>query len=92
VLRGTLFGGVAHSGYGDQIANSRYEPTLFSLELGRKDLRLAMQAASDAGLSLPTAQILDELLGEALGDPELGSKDWAALAEVTRSAPRPNKG
>lgn len=92
VLRGTLFGGVAHSGYGDQIANSRYEPTLFSLELGRKDLRLAMQAASDAGLSLPTAQILDELLGEALGDPELSSKDWAALAEVTRSAERPNRG
>ena len=91
VLKGTLFGGVAHSGYGDQIANSRYEPTLFSLELGRKDLHLAMQAAKEAGVSLPTAQILDNLLGEALSDPELSSKDWAVLAEVTRKASRPSK-
>lgn len=84
VLKGTLFGGVAHSGYGDQIADSRYEPTLFSLELGRKDLHLAMKAASEVGLPLPSAQILDDLLEEALSDPKLRSKDWAVLAEVTR--------
>lgn len=92
VLKGTLFGGIAHSGYGDQIANSRYEPTLFSLELGRKDLHLAMQAAKEADVILPTAQTLDDLLDIALSDPQLSSKDWAVLAEITRRESGPNKG
>mgnify|MGYP005989161523 CR=1 FL=1 len=83
VLTGTLFAGVAHTGYGAQVANSSYEPTMFSMELGRKDLALAMQAAKEVDLELPTSGVLDSLLEKALRDPNLASKDWAAMAEVT---------
>lgn len=91
VLTGTLFAGVAHTGYGAQVANSSYEPTMFSMELGRKDLALAVQAAEEVGLQLPTANLLDGLLERALNSPDLASKDWAAMAEITLSR-RPNKG
>lgn len=91
VLTGTLFAGVAHTGYGAQVANSSYEPTMFSMELGRKDLALAMQAAQEVGLQLPTANLLDDLLEQALSDPDLASKDWAAMAEITLGR-RPSKG
>ena len=91
VLTGTLFAGVAHTGYGTQVANSSYEPTMFSMELGRKDLALAMQAAEEVGLELPSANLLDTLLEQALSDPDLASKDWAAMAEITLGR-RPSKG
>ncbi len=90
VLTGTLFAGVAHTGYGAQVANSSYEPTMFSIELGRKDLALAMQAAEEVGLQLPSANLLDGLLEQALSDPDLESKDWAAMAEITLGR-RPSK-
>ena len=90
VLTGTLFAGVAHTGYGAQVANSSYEPTMFSMELGRKDLALAMQAAEEVGLQLPSANLLDGLLEQALSDPDLESKDWAAMAEITLGR-RPSK-
>jgi 3-hydroxyisobutyrate dehydrogenase-like beta-hydroxyacid dehydrogenase len=90
VLTGTLFAGVAHTGYGAQVANSSYEPTMFSMELGRKDLALAMQAAKEVDLELPTAEVLDGLLERALNDPNLKSKDWAAMAEITLGR-RPSK-
>ncbi len=91
VLTGTLFSGVAHTGYGSQVASSSYEPTMFSIELGRKDLALAMQAAEEVNLELPTACLLDELLEQAMADPNLASKDWAAMAEITLGR-GPNKG
>jgi 3-hydroxyisobutyrate dehydrogenase-like beta-hydroxyacid dehydrogenase len=91
VLTGTLFAGVAHTGYGTQVANSSYEPTMFSMELGRKDLALAMQAAEEVELQLPSAEVLAGLLEKALSDPDLASKDWAAMAEITLGR-RPSKG
>jgi len=85
LLTGTLFGGVVYSGYGGLIAKRDYRPQAFSLELGKKDLGLAEQAADNAGVNLPSAAILQELFDRALDSPELGDRDWSALAEVTLS-------
>lgn len=83
LLSSTLFGGVVYKNYGEQIANRNYEPVMFSMELGRKDLGLAEQAASNSGITLPSAKVLAEILELALANPELASKDWAAMANIT---------
>lgn len=84
LLANTLFGGVVYTGYGAQIATKNYLPQAFSLELGNKDLHLAIDAANQTGVALPTAPVLTQLFDHALTRPDLAGLDWAALAEITR--------
>jgi 3-hydroxyisobutyrate dehydrogenase-like beta-hydroxyacid dehydrogenase len=84
LLSNSLFGGIAYSVYGGVIAERRYTPPGFAMELGLKDLTLAERTAAEVGVELPTAPVLHELFDIALADPELRGYDWAALAEVTR--------
>lgn len=84
LLSNTLFGGIVYSGYSEIIADGSYQPQLFSLELGKKDLDLAIQAAADKGLVFPVAEVFSTLFDKALANPDLRDADWAALAEVTR--------
>jgi hypothetical protein len=47
---------------------------------------LAVQAAADAGVELPTGPLLREIFETSIA--ELGGDlDWAAIAEVTRRRP-----
>ena len=80
----SFFPGPVYSGYGREIAETRYLPAAFTTQLGAKDLRLARAAAAKVGLDLPTAPILDEIFRDAI-DMGLGEHDWAAIAQVTRS-------
>jgi 3-hydroxyisobutyrate dehydrogenase-like beta-hydroxyacid dehydrogenase len=84
LLGSSLFGGIVYTGYGAAIAERRYTPPGFLMELGRKDLTLAERAAAEVGVELPTAAVLHELFDAAMADAELRTYDWAALAEVTR--------
>lgn len=84
LLTSTLFGGVVYSGYGTAIAERRYSPPGFAMELGLKDLGLAESVAAEVGMTLPSAGVLRGLFKTALADDELRLYDWAALAEVTR--------
>ncbi len=83
VLTNTLFDGVVYKGYGEQVALRNYKPVLFSMDLGRKDLALAEQAAKEANITLPSSSVLAELLEQALKTPELAEQDWAAVSELT---------
>ena len=83
LLTNTLFDGAVYRGYGEQVAIRNYNPVFFSMDLGRKDLALAEQAASEAGITLPSTGVLADLLESALAQPKLAQQDWAALAEVT---------
>lgn len=80
----SFFPGPVYSGYGREIAETRYLPAAFTTQLGAKDLRLARAAAAKVGLDLPTAPVLDEIFRDAI-DMGLGEHDWAAIAQVTRS-------
>lgn len=84
ILTHTAFSGSAHRGYGPIIAEQRYEPVGFAMELGLKDLGLAERAAADLGVVLPVAPVLHELFETALADERLRELDWSAVAEVTR--------
>ncbi len=81
LILGTLFGGRAYEGYSDHIAKSTYEPG-FKASLGLKDLRLATDAATEAGHRLPMLDAVRERLGEAV-NAGLGDKDWSIMADYT---------
>jgi len=89
ILTHTAFSGSAHRGYGPIIAEKRYEPVGFSMSLGVKDLSLASSVASELGIELPLAPVLQELFEAALHDPKLAELDWSAVAEVTRGRRSP---
>ena len=81
LILGTLFGGRAYENYSGHIAQESYEPG-FKARLGLKDLRLATEAAKDAGRRLPMLDAVRGRLGEAV-DAGLGNKDWSIMADYT---------
>ncbi len=81
LILGTLFAGRAYESYSAKIANNDYEPG-FKARLGLKDLRLATEAAKDAGRRLPMLDSVRGRLGEAV-DAGLGEKDWSIMADFT---------
>jgi 3-hydroxyisobutyrate dehydrogenase-like beta-hydroxyacid dehydrogenase len=83
ILGNTLFAAPVYRNYGALIADRRYEPAGFRLELGLKDVRLALAAAESAGTPMPVASLLRDHLLEAVAHGD-GQRDWSALAEVAR--------
>jgi 3-hydroxyisobutyrate dehydrogenase-like beta-hydroxyacid dehydrogenase len=83
ILSNTLFAGPVYRNYGKLIVERRYEPAGFRLELGLKDVRLALAAGESARAPMPVASLLRDHLLEAIAQGD-GRRDWAALAEVAR--------
>ena len=83
ILGNTLFAAPVYRNYGALIAYRRYEPAGFRLELGLKDVRLALAAAESARTPMPVASLLRDHLLEAVAQGD-GQRDWSALAEVAR--------
>ncbi len=67
--------------YGGMIANETYDPPGFRLELGLKDVRLALAAAEAVGVAMPVTGMLRELHLAAVAR-GYGGLDWAALAKL----------
>ncbi|WP_290804481.1 NAD(P)-dependent oxidoreductase [Herbiconiux sp.] len=83
ILTDAAYTGSAYTGYGKLIAERRYTPPGFTVELGLKDLSLVESAAEQYGVTLPTVPALRSVFEQALGS-DLGGQDWSAIAEVTR--------
>jgi len=77
----TLFAGPVYQGYGEAIGLQRFEPAGFKLELGGKDVRLALEAAQAAQVPMPFASVLRDNLLDSLAHGE-GQLDLSALARV----------
>jgi 3-hydroxyisobutyrate dehydrogenase-like beta-hydroxyacid dehydrogenase len=60
-------------------------PVAFTVDLMRKDLRLAFALAEESGLRLPAVGAADEVLAAA-ADRELGGADFSRVAQVLRDA------
>jgi 3-hydroxyisobutyrate dehydrogenase-like beta-hydroxyacid dehydrogenase len=82
VVTNTMFTSPSYKRYGGNIANNSYEPG-FQLTLGLKDVNLALEAAKAKHALLHATEIARENMLKAV-DQGLGSKDWSALAKVTR--------
>jgi 3-hydroxyisobutyrate dehydrogenase-like beta-hydroxyacid dehydrogenase len=80
ILTSTSLAAPAYKNYGKLMVERAYEPAQFSMELGLKDVELALATAREAGLRLPTGELVKQHLLEAIGQGD-GHKDWAAAAE-----------
>jgi 3-hydroxyisobutyrate dehydrogenase-like beta-hydroxyacid dehydrogenase len=87
LLTSTLFPGPVYAAYGTLIAERRYQPAGFTTTLGRKDLHLALDAAADHDLALPTGELLRTIFEQAIRDRH-GDDDWAVIAEQQPRADR----
>ncbi len=81
LILGTLFGSRSYQTYSANIAADRYEPG-FKAQLGLKDLRLATEAAAQAGTVLPMLEAVRGRMAEAV-DAGMGERDWSAMADYT---------
>ena len=80
ILR-TLFGSRSYQTYSANIAKRQYEPG-FKAVLGLKDLRLAAEAASEAGRHLPMLDAVRDQMAATVAA-GFGVQDWSAMAEFT---------
>ncbi len=80
LLTSTLFPGAVYTAYGSAIADRRYQPAGFTTVLGRKDLHLALDAADDHDMTLPTGELLRAVFDQAIADGR-GADDWAVIVE-----------
>ena len=82
----TIFDCPVYRNYGKQIAEQRYQPALFKLSLGLKDIGLALQTAASSQTPMPLASLLhDHFLSAAAKG--RGGLDWTGLAgEVSEAA------
>jgi len=81
VMTGSLFAAPAYNTYADIIGNARFSPAGFTLPLGLKDVRLALQAAEAEHTPMPIASLLRDGFLEAIANGD-ADKDWSALAAV----------
>lgn len=77
IITSTSMSAPAYKSYGTLMLDNPSDPT-FPLHLGLKDVELALQTATDLGVSMPTAELLrtQHLAAIAAG---YGERDWAAL-------------
>jgi 3-hydroxyisobutyrate dehydrogenase-like beta-hydroxyacid dehydrogenase len=83
ILTSTSLAAPAYKNYGKLMVEGVYEPAQFSMELGLKDVELALATAREKGISLPSAELIKRHLVEAIAAGN-GRKDWTALAEHLR--------
>ncbi|SMG02696.1 3-hydroxyisobutyrate dehydrogenase and related beta-hydroxyacid dehydrogenases [Burkholderia singularis] len=81
VITNSVFPGPVYQGYGEMIAQGRYEPALFKARLGLKDVRLALEAGDAGSVPLPIASVVRDSLIEALAHGH-GEQDFAVLGQV----------
>lgn len=67
--------------YAALVAKGRYQPAGFKAKLGLKDLRLALGAADQLEVPLPTASLLHDQLLSAVANGR-GDDDWGVIAEL----------
>ncbi len=82
----TVFDCPVYRNYGKQIAEQRYQPALFKLSLGLKDVSLVLQTAASSRVPLPLAGLLHDHLLAAVAKGR-GDLDWTGLAgEVSEAS------
>jgi 3-hydroxyisobutyrate dehydrogenase-like beta-hydroxyacid dehydrogenase len=85
IITSTSLAAPAYKNYGRLMVERAYEPAQFSMELGLKDVELALATAREKGVALPTGELIRKHLVEAIAAGN-GHKDWAALSEYLDSS------
>ena len=81
-----LFGSPVYKNYGTTIVEEAFDPAGFTLKLGLKDVRQAIEAADDLGVPMPFAGVLRDHFVSATAHGQ-EALDWSSIAKVAaRSA------
>ena len=81
ILTNSFFTAPLHKIYGGIIAQEKFEPAGFRLQLGLKDVRLILAAADAANVPMPVVSVLHNRFLTAISR-GLGEKDWSAIAQL----------
>jgi 3-hydroxyisobutyrate dehydrogenase-like beta-hydroxyacid dehydrogenase len=85
-----LFGSPVYQNYGRTIAEQKYEPSGFDLQLGLKDIRQVIEFAQELPSPMPLASLLRDHFASGVANGQ-GSMDWSSIERVVaRSAGLPN--
>jgi 3-hydroxyisobutyrate dehydrogenase-like beta-hydroxyacid dehydrogenase len=79
ILSSTSLGSPAYRNYGKMIVEQAWTPAQFAMPLGVKDVELALATAREAGMTLPSGELIRKNLLAAIAAGR-GEQDWAALA------------
>jgi 3-hydroxyisobutyrate dehydrogenase-like beta-hydroxyacid dehydrogenase len=79
ILSNTSLGSPAYKNYGKMIVEQAWQPAQFAMPLGVKDVDLALATARQAGVPLPSGEMIKKHLLEAIAAGR-AEQDWAALA------------
>jgi 3-hydroxyisobutyrate dehydrogenase-like beta-hydroxyacid dehydrogenase len=79
ILSSTSLGSPAYKNYGKMIVEQAWTPAQFAMPLGVKDVELALATAREAGMDLPSGQLIRKHLLAAIAEGR-AEQDWAALA------------
>jgi 3-hydroxyisobutyrate dehydrogenase-like beta-hydroxyacid dehydrogenase len=82
---GAVFQSPILKGYGSRIATQSYRPPGFRMDLGLKDVTLALRSGEELRVPLPIASLIHDHFVEALALGR-GDLDWSAVATVMRDA------
>ncbi len=77
----TLFAAPVVKTYGPLVLDRNFEPAMFKLKLGLKDVRLVLAAGEAAEVPLPFASVLRDSFVDAMANGG-ADKDWSAMSEV----------
>ena len=77
-----LLASPVYKNYGQSIADEKYEPAGFTLRLGLKDVRQAIEAANDLGVPMPFASVIRDHFISAMANGQ-EKLDWSSLAKVS---------
>lgn len=80
-IMNALFGSQIMANYGRIIAQEQFEPALFALQLGLKDVRLVLAAAEECTAPMPLASLVHDHLLSAMAQGQ-GEMDWSSMTRV----------
>ena len=90
IITSTSLAAPAYKNYGRMMVERAYEPAQFSMELGLKDVELALATAREKAVSLPSGEVIRENLRSAIASGR-AHQDWVALAESLKNAVKPEQ-
>ena len=79
VLTSTSLNAPAYRNYGKMIVDGAWQPALFAMTLGLKDVELALATARETGVPLYSGELIKANLQKAIAAGR-GDQDWVALA------------
>ena len=79
IITGTSLNSPVVRNYGGLIVKQAWQPPQFSMMLGLKDIQLALEAAAEAGVPMPSAELIRDSIKEAIAAGR-GGDDAVSLA------------